>query len=245
MPDALACPHCDMPIEGADDVGDSLTACPHCHGPLTPLSAAHAPTPLPPSNSRPTADIRFTFACERCASILEATSIQCNHVGRCPTCGATFTIPAIDPHSAVPLNKPRPADDGQLPTPMHAYAAAGARAPKIERDPGGAQSIICPRCAGRSPVEANLCAACGTPFTMEGATEITRASGRMPRRAAAALILGLLICLPVGPIAMTFGLLALRDEPQGGKAPPGHAAAWAGIVLGVIGSLVWIAAIVS
>lgn len=128
---------------------------------------------------------------------------------------------------------------------MHAYAAAGARAPKIQRAPDGAQFIICPRCSGRSPVEANLCAVCGTPFTMEGATEITRASGRMPRQAAASLFLGLLLCLPVGPLAITFGLLALRNEQQGDKPPAGRSAAVAGVVLGAIGSVIWFIALIS
>lgn len=245
MSDAFPCPHCEMIIEGADDLGSSLTSCPHCHGPLS-TSIAPAPEIRPTSSAQPpNSPTRFTFTCQRCASILEATSVHSNHVGRCPTCGATFIVPIIDPRTAVPLNRATVADDGQLPTPMHAYAAAGGRAPKIERAPDGSQSIVCPRCAGRSPVEANLCSNCGTPFTMEGASEIAQAASGVPRLASASLVIALLACLPLGPLAIILGILALQNEPPPGSPRSGHAVAWSGIVIGALASVGWVIAIFS
>jgi len=242
MPDAFTCPHCEMVIDGADDLGASLTACPHCLGPLDTPETAPAPRPHFETIANPTAPAaaRFTFACRRCASILEATSAQSGSAGRCPTCGATFIIPAIDPRTAVPLSRPASVDDGQLPTPLHAYAAAGGRAPRIERDPDGSQSIVCPRCAGRSPIDANLCRICGTPFTMDGAEEIAKASSGASPLASASLIVALLICLPLGPLAIALGVLALRRADP--KAP-GANIARAGIFIGILASLAWAFAI--
>ncbi len=247
MPDAFTCPHCEMIIEGADDLGASLTICPHCQGGLSVETVAPPPPPSKsiPSRAATPATTRFTFPCQRCASILEATSAHSNQPGRCPTCGATFVIPAVDPRTAVPIGRAAVTDDGQLPTPMHAYAAAGGRAPQIERASDGSQVIICPRCAGRSPVDVNLCSKCGTPFTMEGATEIARSASGTPRLASASLILGLLLCLPVGPLAIGLGVLALRNKSRGGDAPSGQAVAVTGIVLGSLGTIGWMLAMFS
>ena len=47
--------------------------------------------------------------------------------------GAEFTIPKVNVRTGLALTDADPGDDGQDPTPVHAYAAAGGNAPRIER----------------------------------------------------------------------------------------------------------------
>src|SRR5206468_63102 len=131
---------------------------------------------------------RFTFTCQRCQSILEGNSLISGQTGRCPTCGATFTVPHVDRTTGLPTGPAQVADDGQNPTPVHAYANAGEKAPMIRRLPGGDMVIVCPRCSANMPVEANLCSACGVPFTIEGATSIARHAGSGNSLATTALV---------------------------------------------------------
>ena len=70
--------------------------------------------------------------------------------GQCPTCGNTITIPILDRYGRLIDPKTRQIIK-QDPHPVHAYAAAGERAPGIVRGRDGKQMIRCPRCAGRQP----------------------------------------------------------------------------------------------
>jgi len=182
--------------------------------------------------------IRFTFSCQRCQSVLEAFANQAGQHGRCPTCGAVFVIPTVDEQTGVATDRARVADDGQLPTPMHAYATAGDRAPKIERLATGEQVIICPRCGRRESVEANTCKSCGLPFTIEGAATVAADSGPIDTLSSAALVLGVLsiptFCFPVlGAIAVVVGVLALR-RMKSMSFESQRRPAWIGIVSGLI-----------
>src|SRR3954471_13223979 len=132
---------------------------------------------------------RYGFNCGYCSSRLEATEAMAGQDGQCPTCGNNITIPILDRYGRLIDPKTRQIIK-QDPHPVHAYAAAGDRAPQILRNPGGAQNIRCPRCAALSPVTANNCKACGMPFTMEGTT--LEASGSSNGFCVASLVLGII-----------------------------------------------------
>src|SRR5690348_11881060 len=129
--------------------------------------------PRPPAGSFPgtprTGGKRYGFNCGYCSSRLEATEAMAAQEGQCPTCGNNITIPILDRYGRLIDPKTREIIK-QDPHPVHAYAAAGERAPQILRTKEGKQSIRCPRCSSVSPITANNCKTCGMPFTMEGTT---------------------------------------------------------------------------
>lgn len=187
-----------------------------------------------------TGSLRFTFSCQRCASVLEGREELSGRTGRCPTCGAIFVIPQVDTQTGLAAGPARVADDGQLPTPMHAYATAGEKAPRIRTLSGGQSAIVCPRCGRDMPVDANSCGACGLPFTMEGATAVVHASEGSNGWATAALTVGVLsiftFCFPVAALAaIGLGFAALRKSRHCDPAFSGRSMAIAGIVFGFIG----------
>lgn len=223
----------------------AIVACPHCQKHFA-VSEEGTPAVLiaddQPQSSMPVAIVRFTFTCQRCDSVLEGRSDLSGQPGSCPTCGALFVVPEVDPATGRAQGPAIVADDGQLPTPMHAYATAGIKAPTIRRLDSGEQVVICPRCRTQMPIEANLCASCGIPFTMEGAASITRQVPETNQLATAALVVGIVgvatACIPVGgPVALGLGIAAYL---KAGKIHPGHRGrglAVAGIVLGLIAIL--------
>jgi DNA-directed RNA polymerase subunit RPC12/RpoP len=182
---------------------------------------------------------RFGFPCVYCSSRLEAWESQSATEGACPTCGSQIVIPIlgasgrlIDPRTQE-IIKPDP-------HPVHAYAAAGERAPRIRRRDDGSHAIVCQRCAAPSPITANSCLACGNPFTIEGTTD--SGGGQGSGLAAASLVLGIIsipgFCLwVVGPLAIIFGSLALSRSRAGDS---GRGSAIAGITCGAIGTLLTI-----
>ena len=187
---------------------------------------------------RPGGGKRYGFNCGYCSSRLEATESMAAQDGQCPTCGNNITIPILDRYGR--LIDPK---SGQIikqdPHPVHAYAAAGERAPRILRRPDGVQNIQCPRCQSVSPITANNCKSCGMPFTMEGTT--LEATGTSNGFCVASLVLGI-IGLPAGctlitpALAVIFGIIGfnqVKDSTTGG----GKGMAIAGIVCGVIGCL--------
>ena len=125
----------------------------------------------------------------------------------------------------------------QDPHPVHAYAAAGERAPRIVRQSTGAQTIQCPRCDKSSPITANNCKSCGMPFTMEGTT--LEAAGTSNGFCVASLVLGI-ISLPAGCTVITpllsviFGIIGLNQTATAGETG-GRGMAIAGIVCGLVG----------
>lgn len=158
--------------------------------------------------------------------------------GQCPTCGNQITIPILDRYNRLIDPKTRQIIK-QDPHPVHAYAAAGARAPKIVRARDGKQFIVCPRCSANSPITFNNCKSCGMPFTMEGTT--VDAIGSNNGFCVAALVLGI-IGLPtffiVFPalLAVIFGVVGLRQIANV-ESPnrSGRGMAIAGIVCGSLG----------
>ncbi len=227
----LTCPGCGQQVSAHPDQIGQPVECPLCH---------HAfkvqPPPPPPSTS---GGRLFHFQCLRCGSILEARSGQSGQPGKCPTCAAVFVVPEMDPRTGLARGDADPGDDGENPTPVHAYAAAGAMAPRLVRHEDDTLVIECPRCGGESAVTANNCLKCGLPFTMAGvsATAITTTSGL----ANTALLLGLAgllgnICFGLGAvfglIAIIVGISALTQ-----RHPRNTTAAVGGIVVGAIDCL--------
>jgi hypothetical protein len=250
------CQVCRTSLTADAGQAGQLIRCPVCKGTLrvpVPEQVAagtfEVSEPLPQAPPRITtvrtpfagsrfAGKRYGFNCGYCSSRLEATESMAAQEGQCPTCGNQITIPILDRYGRLIDPKTRQIIK-QDPHPVHAYAAAGARAPKIIRTSERKQIIICPRCAMASPITANNCKSCGMPFTMEGTT--VEASGTHNGFCVASLVLGI-IGIPSSPILITpllaivFGGLGLKQvmgEESEGKTGKGMAIA--GIVCGLIG----------
>ncbi len=182
---------------------------------------------------------RFGFNCGYCSSRLEATEAMAAQEGQCPTCGNQITIPILDRYGRLIDPKTRQIIK-QDPHPVHAYAAAGDRAPKINRDHDGKQWIVCPRCSASSPISSNNCRSCGMPFTMEGTT--IDASGAANGFCVASLVLGIIglpICVFVPSLlAVIFGIIGLAQISNSQGNTSGRGMGIAGLVLGGIGLLI-------
>jgi len=176
-----------------------------------PVKAAAAP--MRPAVTPRFAGKRYGFNCGYCSSRLEATESMAAQEGQCPTCGNQITIPILDRYGRLIDPKTRQIIK-QDPHPVHAYAAAGARAPKIKRGKDGAQNIVCPRCSASSPITSNNCKSCGMPFTMEGTT--LEAAGANNGFCVAALVLGIIsvptfvIVIPA-VLSIIFGAVGLKQ----------------------------------
>ena len=192
-----------------------------------------------PGASRPSGK-RYGFNCGYCSSRLEATESMAAQEGQCPTCGNNITIPILDRYGRLIDPKTRQIIK-QDPHPVHAYAAAGDRAPGILRGKDGKQFIKCPRCSGTSPISANNCKGCGMPFTMEGTT--LEAAGTSNGFCVASLVLGIIglpaACAVIPPVlAVVFGIIGYNQVSKGGEAGGGKGMAIAGIICGSIGCLI-------
>lgn len=157
--------------------------------------------------------------------------------GQCPTCGNSITIPILDRYGRL-IDPKTNKIIKQDPHPVHAYAAAGERAPKILRQPDGKQAIRCSRCGGVSPITSNNCRSCGMPFTMEGTT--LEAAGGSNGFAVASLVLGIIglftACVVIPPLlALIFGVIGYRQISKSSTTGGGRGMAITGMVLGAIG----------
>ncbi len=156
--------------------------------------------------------------------------------GQCPTCANTIRIPIIDRYGRLidpDSNKILKPD----PHPVHAYAAAGDRAPRILRAADGGQSIQCVRCNTLNPVGANSCRNCGVPFTLEGTVQSEKTSSN--GFATTSLVLGILgipTCMIFVPsiLAIVFGIVALVQVRTTGNTSS-RTTAIAGMCCGVAG----------
>ncbi|MCH7789102.1 MAG: DUF4190 domain-containing protein [Acidobacteria bacterium] len=90
------------------------------------------------------------------------------------------------------------------------------------------------------PVDANICSACGIPFTIEGASDISGAASDGNSMASASLLIGV-ISLPLfiigvipGPIAILLGVAGLRRARRGGMKNRGRNLAITGILCGAV-----------
>jgi DNA-directed RNA polymerase subunit RPC12/RpoP len=194
---------------------------------------------LPPGLGRVGPGKRYGFNCPYCSSRLEANESMAAQEGQCPTCGNNIVIPILDRYGRLidPVTKQIIKQD---PHPVHAYAAAGERAPRIVRQSSGGQSIQCPRCSSFSPVSANNCKSCGMPFTMEGTT--LEAAGASNGFCVASLVLGIIgiptACTIIAPLlAVIFGIIGYNQVSASGVENSGKGMAIAGIICGSIGGL--------
>jgi len=251
------CHVCRTPISAAPEQAGQVVACPVCRttvrvpigepGGVAQASARVASgavggavmsrTIAPPRIGGK----RYGFNCVYCSSRLEATESMGGQDGTCPTCGNQITIPILDRYGRLIDPKTRQIIR-QDPHPVHAYAAAGGRAPKIQRTKEGKQIIICPRCMANSAISANNCKSCGMPFTMEGTT--LEANGTNNGFCVASLVLGI-ISLPAfmivipAMLAVIFGIVGLKQVASMDSATRGgKGMAIAGIVCGGIGCLI-------
>ncbi len=189
---------------------------------------------------------RYGFNCAYCSSRLEAAEGQGGQEGQCPTCGNSIVIPLLDRQGRLvdPFTRKIIKPD---PHPVHAYAAAGGRAPRILREPDGAQHILCPKCQTLNSIAANVCRTCQMPFTMEGIS--ARPAGQSDGFAVASLVLGIIgipsaCALIPSLLAVVFGVLALAKD-KGAGARGGRGMAIAGIVCGGVGLLLFARVILS
>ena len=240
----------EEPREGSAPHPDAITS-------AAPAPATATATALPPSAAHHPAPVmsgrRYGFLCTYCSSRLEAVESMAGQSGTCPTCGNSIVIPIldyrgrlIDPTSGLVIK--------QDPHPVHAYAAAGHKAPQIvaaNGEPTGGASggamvslsderfIKCPRCSRNNALSANNCLGCGLPFTMEGT--VGDAVSGTNTWAVASLVLGIVsitcgFILVVPPIlALIFGGMALRSSNQATGQTSGSGLAIAGLILGAIG----------
>ncbi len=221
----IICPHCGRGIGiAAARIGHAM-ACPHCGKSFQvgrPSAAGGA-------------DVHgslFTFRCDLCQSRLEAYTSMIGRRGQCPTCGAQFTVPAPSERARRIGGTEAQAEYSQ---PVHAFAAAGDKAPKIITLPNGRKAIQCPRCKTANAIDRNNCRHCAAPFTLEGSEAMGQGGGI----GTAALVLGIIglplsfACIP-SILAIIFGLLGLRRDDEGGhRGRQGQAVG--GLILGLLG----------
>ncbi|HEY2587660.1 MAG TPA: DUF4190 domain-containing protein [Tepidisphaeraceae bacterium] len=259
----FVCHVCRTSLSAEDAQAGQLVRCPTCFTTLrvpaaVPQAAAVAagvsgggrgsPSPYP-SQAAPgqfpgmrSGGKRYGFNCGYCSSRLEATEAMGGQEGQCPTCGNNITIPILDRYGRLIDPKTRQIIK-QDPHPVHAYAAAGERAPAIMRAKDGKQSIRCPRCSAISPITANNCKSCGMPFTMEGTT--IEATGSNNGFCVASLVLGIIGLIPctfliAALLAIIFGVIGYNQVSKAGGEGGGKGMAIAGIILGVIGGLIFV-----
>lgn len=214
----------------------------------TTSDAAATSAPTPPSPPRPApihSGRRYGFLCSYCTSRLEAVESMAGQSGTCPTCGNAIVIPILD-HRGRLIDPTSGEVIKQDPHPVHAYAAAGHKAPQIVavdrpsiHGEGREERVIrCPRCQRNNPLSANNCSGCGLPFTMEGT--VGDAVSGTNTWAVASLVLGIVgipgFCFVVPPLlAIVFGLIAMRSNQQASGQAANQGLAVAGLVLGGIG----------
>lgn len=241
----FSCSKCNASLSAEEPQRGQLVRCPQC------LGAVRVPdqTTTTPSQfiARPGAGTvgssrRYGFNCVYCSSRLEATEAMAAQEGQCPTCGKTIYIPILDRSGRLidPITKNVIKQD---PHPVHAYAAAGDRAPHIIRHDDGSQSIRCPKCNTISSITTNNCRHCGTPFTMEGTTP--DAGGASNGFAVASLVLGILglpfFCTMIVPaLGVIFGIIALVQMNNVNNSKSGKGLAIAGVICGGLGMLFFV-----
>lgn len=185
---------------------------------------------------------RYGFNCPWCSSRLEAVGNQGGSKGECPTCGTTITIPILDRYGR--LIDP---DTGKIvkpdPHPVHAYAAAGERAPQIIKQGNGLRGIQCSRCKTVNPITSDVCRSCGMPFTMEGTTHDPAANNGWSVASLVLGIIGIPACMVVVPaaLAIILGIIGYNRAASGEVGGKGMAIT--GIILGVIGAAIGVLSI--
>jgi DNA-directed RNA polymerase subunit RPC12/RpoP len=249
------CSVCQTALSASEAQVGTLVRCPMCkatlkvpspHRVAVPQGAETGGVPSLPKIVTVRSDLlanrgtgkRYGFNCVYCSSRLEANDGMAAQEGQCPTCGNTIVIPILDRYGRLidPITREIIKQD---PHPVHAYAAAGERAPNIVRLDDGGQAIECPRCHSVSPINVNNCRNCGMPFTMEGTT--LEAAGGSNVCCVASLVAGIIsiptFCAIVPAIiAIILGVIGLNQTSDTGQGA-GKGMAIAGIACGSVGLL--------
>lgn len=233
------CGVCQAKLQVPPSQAGQRVRCPKCQSavvaPGEPTSIAPAVGTVAPRGRR------YGFNCVFCSSRLEASESMAGSKGECPTCGNEIVVPSLDRQGRLidPLT-------GQVvkpdPHPVHAYAAAGTRAPRLLRKPDGTRAIGCPRCPAVNPITANNCSACGMPFTIEG-TQVDPTAGGSGM-GVASLVLGIIgiftFCFPlISVIGLILGLVAMAQLSKS-QTTSGRGIAWAGISTSLLGIMVFV-----
>ena len=242
---SFTCRFCSSALQAEESQAGKMVRCPTCKTTMPVPPGVDAAGMMKAASDRGfhQPGRRYGFNCPFCSSRLEANETMAAQEGQCPTCGNAIVIPIMDRQGRLidPKTKKIIKPD---PHPVHAYAAAGARAPVIRRSEAGHPVIICPRCRVGSAVTANNCRSCGMPFTMDGTT--VSETGTSNGFCVASLVLGI-IAIPafyfVMPalLALIFGIAGYSQASRTMAEKSGkHLAIW-GMSLGTAGLLlaVW------
>lgn len=229
----VLCRRCDRPLIARRGWVGREVQCPHCSSLLRVPAESSDGRPVLAAGPNLSAKRCFNFACPRCDCVLEAHTGMSGQRGTCPTCAARFTIPFIRAGSGKPEKPVLIEGEAADPVPLHAYAASGCQAPRIVQRGDGDSVIECPRCNTHNPIDADTCASCGTPFTMEAAPTIGKL--RRDSRATAALAFGVLalpLCFAIVP-GLLASWLGLRSAMYAGSERR-STAGLVGLVLGLV-----------
>ena len=229
----ILCARCGRPLTARHAWVGREVQCPHCDSILRVPPAPEHGRPVRAAGPALNPSLQFNFGCPRCDTLLEAHTGVCGHQGHCPTCGARLIIPEVNPRTGQPRAAKLLDTDDHDPTPIHAYAADGVRAPRIHRRADGSYQIECPRCEAHCDIDIDSCPSCGAPFTIDAAPNVRTI--RTSARGTAALLLGIFslpLCFLLVPavVAVALALTSLRLG-SGRRSPRG---AVAGLVLGLI-----------
>lgn len=240
----ILCLRCERAILARAEWVGREVRCPHCSSVLRVPPRPPVPQIVRAEPPRLAPRRLFNFPCPRCACLLEASTGAGGDVGSCPTCAARFRIPTVDPLSGLPGPAELIDSERTDPTPLHAYAASGHQAPQIRRRADGVLEIKCPRCGSSNPIQADACASCSAPFTLESAATTARIQSE--GLASAALVVGLLaiptffLVVP-GLMAVVLGLACLWRGPTGVILRRGLAGLVLGLVSLAFGAALWLA----
>lgn len=168
----IICLRCDRPVIARRTWVGREVHCPHCYSVIRVPAAPADGRPVRADGPNVSTKLAFNFACPRCDCLLEAHTGMSGQFGMCPTCAARFRVPHLRGRSGVPQKAELVEGVVDTPTPLHAYAASGHQAPRIVQTDDGLAVIECPRCNAHNAIDADNCAACGAPFTMEAAATI-------------------------------------------------------------------------
>jgi hypothetical protein len=239
----ILCRRCDRPVLAREAWVGWEVQCPHCYSLMRVPAVPADRRPVLAEGPHLSTRHGFNFACPCCDCVLEAHTGMSGQLGTCPTCGTRFNIPYLRGRSG----RPEPArvieGEAQDPVPLHAYAASGYQAPQIVRRDDGTAVIECPRCNAHSPIDADTCVACGTPFTMEAAPTMARL--RRDTRATSSVTLGVvgLVLFPLmlpGLIAVWLGLRSVMFAGPGRRSGVGLAGLTLGLLSLIAGAAFWL-----
>jgi DNA-directed RNA polymerase subunit RPC12/RpoP len=168
----ILCRRCDRPVLARTTWIGWEVQCPHCNSPMRVPEVSSDRRPVQAEGPDLSAKNCFNFACPRCECLLEAHTGMCGRPANCPTCAARFNVPFLHGRSGRPDRAVLIEGEAEDPTPVHAYGASGHQAPQIVTAADGTSVIECPRCEAYSPIDADICVACGAPFTIEAAATV-------------------------------------------------------------------------